>query len=119
MLATKTKSNITEFIDTFSKANKGRPTRLGVLEQGRGAVIDYWLEDGLPLVGMDVDEHDIEKTTVQIMLGNRAGSGESHFTHRVNGVRLLKIEISVDGKSDGIDILDSEGTTTTMRFERE
>jgi hypothetical protein len=40
------------FLGDLSRRNAGRPTRLGVFSPSYGTIADYWLEDGLPLVGM-------------------------------------------------------------------
>jgi hypothetical protein len=40
--------NWTYFLKFYNEQNKGRATRLGVFENEN----DYWLENGLPLVGI-------------------------------------------------------------------
>ena len=116
MLATKTKTELEGFLKLFTETHKNRPTRLGVFEEGRGAVIDYWLEDDLPLVGVDLDAHG-DRIAIQILLEHKPGTGNGHFTHTVGNVRSAKFMFNFDGQSDGLDILDFEGNTTILRFE--
>ena len=98
----------TKFLEFYSERNKGRPTRLGVFEHQSDIFNDYWLEAGLPLTGIDVDTRD-RTPTIEIMLGD--------FTHTIKGARNLKIQFSLEGDEDGIDISDAEGKTTILRFE--
>ena len=96
--------NWSEFLKFFSQQNAGRPTRLGVFEEDD----DYWLQDGLPLTGVDLDPSEPDPT-LQIMLGN--------FTHTIRGARKLAFYLTADGISDGLDMTDSSGCTSILRFE--
>ena len=101
--------NWSTFLKLFSEQNRARPTRLGVLKSEFGATTDYWIEDGLPLAGIDVDAHG-EMPTVEIMLGD-------DFTHTIKDARNIKLNFSFDGNGDGLDITDADGKTTILRFE--
>ena len=94
------------YIRDFTDRNKGRPTRLGILKMHEGVVNDFWLEDGLPLVALDVyDDH----------AGARLDMVFNDYTHTIDGVaRLDSIQ---DSTGEGLDIADGEGTTTQLRFE--
>lgn len=94
-----------KFLKDFSEQNGNRPSRLGVFEDGN----DYWIEDGLPFTGIDMDTHS-ERPTIEIMLKD--------FTHTVKNVRNLKMYLSLDGDDDGLDITDVEDKTTILRFEK-
>jgi hypothetical protein len=72
-----------------------------------GVVNDLWIEDGLPLVGIDIDTKEGRKS-INIGLEN--------FRHSVDSVIAIA-EVSGDGAGDGLDIRDDEGKTTTLRFE--
>lgn len=96
--------NWTHFLKFYSEQNKGRATRIGVFENEN----DYWLENGLPLVGIDVDTHG-EMPTIEIMLGN--------FTHTIRKVKDIKLLLSFNGDEDGLDVTDAESKTTILRFE--
>ena len=95
-----------DILDYYGKKCVGRPTRLGVFENGN----DYWLEDGLPLTGVDIDARSAD-ASIQIMLG--------HFTHTIRGVNRLTFHLSNDGNSDGFDVTDAEGRVSMLRFEKE
>lgn len=87
----------------YGKQNENRATRLGVFDGGN----DYWIEDGLPLNGIDFDPHH---NSVEIMFGNE-------LTHTIKEIRKFQINFSVDEINDGLDITDAEGITTILRFE--
>ena len=97
--------NWSEFLKFFTKQNAGRETRLGVFEDDD----DYWLQADLPLTGIDLDPNERDPT-LQVMLGN--------FTHTIRGARKLAYHLTADGISDGLDITDSSGSTSILRFER-
>lgn len=95
----------TNFLNFYNVENSGRATRLGVFENGN----DFWLEDGLPLAGIDFDEHG-DSMTIEIMLGDE-------MTHTIRNVRNVQMNFSLDEINDGLDITDAEGRTTILRFE--
>lgn len=107
------------FIDVFNKANIGRPTRVGVFANETDSVVDYWLEDGLPLQGVDIDPDHDGSETVQIVLGGNGHAASRNFTHVVKDPLFLKFTLSVTGQSEGLEISDAEGNTTILRFEEE
>ncbi len=117
MNTTAKQHNWSALLIIFSEQNKMRPTRIGVFEGEPGAMTDYWLEDGLPLAGVDVDIHEKDAPTVEIMLGDISKNDSSHMTHVIKGVRSAKINLSADGNDDGLEIKDAEGRTTVLRFE--
>lgn len=96
-----------EFLKSYGSRNAGRPTRLGVFETRDGVTDDYWLEDGLPLIGLD-SAPKAGRTEVEIFLDN--------FTHSIaDATKLVSVEDG--GKEQGIDIAGADGKTTIMRFE--
>ncbi|MGD9563038.1 MAG: hypothetical protein AB7F88_09230 [Pyrinomonadaceae bacterium] len=109
MKATKTQHEWETFLKFYSDQYKGRKTRLGVFENTADVVNDYWLEDGLPLLGVDVEVNDLP--TVEILLDS--------YSHSVNDVRSLKVHYTLKGDEDGMDITGSDGKTTILRFENE
>lgn len=113
---TKQQHNWSAFLNYFSEQNKMRPTRLGVFENAGDVVTDYWLEDGLPLAGIDVDTSNENFPSVEIMLGGEEKDSRQ-MTHIVRNVRSVKIILSVNGKNDGMEIEDTEGKTTFLCFE--
>ena len=97
-----------KYLKFFSAQNAGRMTRLGVFESHDHVVNDYWLESGLPFVGIDIDARG-ERPSVQVTVG--------HYTHDASNVVKLEFKLSLSGEEDGIDITDVEGRTTILRFE--
>ena len=110
-------SDWAEFLKVFSEQNRSRPTRMGVFEGEPGQMRDYWLEDGLPLVGIDIDAHNEGAPTIEIMLGEEGLADSRRMTHVVKGARSASIILSSSGEDDGLEIRDAEGTTTFLRFE--
>lgn len=108
MNTTTAKKSWSEFLKFYGKANTKRATRIGLYQVTGGVTNDYWLEDGLPLLGLDVDFED-GLPIVQIMLDG--------YTHVVRDVRSLRPVFSVDGSDDGIDLVREGGSTTLLRFE--
>jgi hypothetical protein len=117
MNKTETQHNWAEFLKLFSRQNLNRPTRIGVFEGEPGAMTDYWLEDGLPLEGIDLDTRGSEAPTVEIMLGNDGKQEARDFTHKIAKARFIKFILSASGESDGLDIEAEDGATTILRFE--
>jgi len=109
--------NWSVFLKLFSLQNKLRPTRLGVFEGAPGALVDYWLEDGLPLADIDIDTHAENAPSVEIMLGNFEKADAPKMTHIVQNARFIRILLSSTGEADGLEIEDATGKTTILRFE--
>jgi hypothetical protein len=103
------------FIEAFNRQNRMRPTRLGEIKVGE-VMADYWLEDGLPLAGIDLDTHGKGAPTLEIMLGGEGETG-SNMTHTVDRVQKITLQLTVDGQDDGLEIEDEGGVTTILRFE--
>jgi len=109
MKAAKGKHEWENLLKAFSEENEGRPTRLGVFETNSRSVNDLWLECGLPLVGVDIDTHG-DTPVVQVMVGS--------LTHKVNKAVKVSRHLTTNGEDDGLDVLDSDGLLTVLRFEK-
>lgn len=96
------------FLKFFGEQYSGRRTRLGVFEKDMEVVTDYWLESDLPLTGIDVDARG-SLPTVEIQLEN--------YTHVITNAVKLDVRFTADGSEDGMDITDSSGKVTILRFE--
>ena len=94
------------FLKYYSSENKGRKTRLGVFERDGDVVDDYWIEDGLALLGIDADPNG---KAVEILLEG--------YSHTVADARSLAVHYFQNGREDGLDIADEKGRTTILRFE--
>lgn len=119
MEAVRTASNLSSFLRFFSETNKMRPTRMGVFEEGCDSPVDYWLEDDLPLAGIDVESHDGGKVSIQILLSNKEGAEKSHYTHVIEDVRFVKYLLGNENQSDLLEISGFDGNTTVLNFENE
>lgn len=108
MNATKTQHAWAAFLKFYTEQNKDKKTRLGVFENVGEVVNDYWIEDGLPLSGIDIDLRG-ELPAIEILLGS--------YSHPVTGALRLTIHYSPKGDEDGLDIIGIDGKTTVLRFE--
>ncbi len=117
MSKTAAQHNWSVFLENFSRQNKARPTRIGVFEGEPGSMTDFWLEDGLPLEGIDLDTRGETAPTIQIMLGESAKPDSRAFTHTIVNTRFVKIILSASGESDGLEIENEKGAITILRFE--
>ena len=108
MNSVKTRHSWEVFLKFYSEQNKGSKTRRGVFEREGDVTNDYWIEDGLALVGIDLDPNG-ELPTVEILLEG--------YSHSISGVRSLDVHYSQAAGDDGLDITDLLGKTTLFRFE--
>jgi hypothetical protein len=99
----------TKCLKFFGDINRNRPTRLGVFEPADGAPTDLWIECGLPLKGVDLDMSEGDRPVIQIYLGS--------LTHQVPRATRLNWHLTASGDEDGLDVLDSDGRLTVLRFE--
>jgi hypothetical protein len=85
----------------------GKPTRLGIVEMREDVANDYWIEDGLPLVGLDTSQYK-GKTRVDFIFDS--------FRHSIDGATKL-VHVSEVDRDYGLDVTDAEGKTAVLRFE--
>lgn len=97
-----------EFLRFFTQQNAGRATRLAVFERHGENVMDYWLESGLPFLAAAIDSHK-DRANIQISLGG--------FSHEIVDAVELKFIFSRAGDEDGLDVADTQGRTTILRFQ--
>ncbi len=110
MKSIRTQHRWDKFLKFYSDQYKGRRTRLGVFEQNDGVTNDFWVEDGLPILGVDLDSSG-ERPTVEVLLQG--------YSHSVVDARGLNVHFSLDGDEDGLDIIHENGTSTILRFEKD
>jgi len=112
-MKTQAQMNWSKYLRLFSDENRDRPTRIAVYD---GEMRDYWLENGMPLAGVEVDLNGNRGLEVEIMLANCPGD-TANMTHRVVGARSLKITLSASGEGDGLEIANDKSETTVLHFE--
>ena len=103
------------YLEEFDRQNRMRLTRLGEMKAGE-RTDDLWLEDGLPLAGISLETKGEGAPRVEIMLGGM-GEVERSMTHTVARVRKVRLQLTPDGGDDSLEVEDSEGMTTILRFE--
>ena len=91
----------------FSEENLGRPTRLGVFEPATEGMMDYWLENGLALREVVLEEHNGSRS-IEIILDG--------FTHTIRQAKRLELLFG-DETEDGLNVIDANGRTSVLRFE--
>ena len=95
----------------FGRRNHLRPTRIEVVDPSAGLESDFWIEDGMLLSGIDLEEDPRRDLSVDIMLQTPGLSVRNHLTQRIAKVQRLDLE------NEELKIEDSAGTVTIMRFE--
>lgn len=96
-----------QFLKDYTRRNEGRRTRVGVIQMKGDVADDLWLEDGLPLIAVDVYPNR-GQTRIDVVCGS--------YSHAVEDVERL-IVVDGDADNEGLDILDTDGKMTIMRFE--
>jgi hypothetical protein len=100
------------YLSQFNKRNKSRPTWLQVFGEG-GAQSE---EQGLPLVGISLDEKGAYAPSVQIMLGGHDAIEPRHLTHVISNVERVTPQVGADGRDDAIEFVDKQGEASLLIF---
>jgi hypothetical protein len=101
------------YFKEFSERNAARPTQLETFGE-LGAQEE---EHGLPLAGVGVEMDGADSPRVEIMLGGLSATDERHLTHTVMRVRRIMSKLGADGREEALELEDSDGTQTLLRFE--
>jgi hypothetical protein len=96
--------------------NFQRATRLEVIGEIGDVARDYWMENGVPFLGLSLEEAVADGPRFEVMLGKPA-AGSGHLTHVVPQVSSLVVERNYEGQTDALELRDSQGNTTILRFE--
>ena len=115
-MKTQMETNWSKYLRIFSEQNRDRPTRLAVHEGAAGSMSDLWLENGLPLLSVDVAPR-ADRLDVEIMLAPGPEPEAAHMSHRISDARSLRIIVRTSGDSEGLEIEDGKGETTVLYFE--
>lgn len=100
------------YISQFNERNKARPTWLQVFGEA-GAQSE---EQGLPLVGISLEERGADAPRVQIMLGGHDAVETRHLTHMIANVERLTPLVGTDGRDEAIEFVDKQGEASLLIF---
>ena len=103
-------------LSEFEERNNLRPTRIEVFNPSGDLESDFWIEDGMLLSGIDIEENPDHKLSVDIMLQAPTDLGHNHLTHRIAGVTRLDLSRSA-ALNETLEIEGSDGAVTIVRFE--
>ena len=100
------------YLTKFSKRNEARPTWLQVLGEA-GAQSE---EQGLPLVGISIEEKGANSPRIQIMLGGHDAVETRHLIHMIANVDFVIPQIGADGRDEAIEFIDKQGEASLLIF---
>ncbi len=100
------------YLNEFSERNKSRPTWLQVFG-GAGAQSE---EQGLPLVGISIEDRGAHAPRVQIMLGGHDAIESRHLTRMISDVERVTLQVGRDGRDDAIEFIDKQGEASLLIF---
>lgn len=100
------------YLTQFNERNKSRPTWLQVFGEA-GAQTE---EQGLPLVGISLEEKGADAPRVQIMLGGHDAIETRHLTHMISNVERLTPQVGTDGRDEAIEFVDHQGEASLLIF---
>ena len=100
------------YLTKFSKRNESRPTWLQVFGEA-GAQSE---EQGLPLVGISLEEKGADAPRIQIMLGGHDAIERRHLTHMISNVERVTRQVGTDGRDDAIEFIDRQGEASLLIF---
>ncbi len=100
------------YLTKFSNRNEARPTWLQVFGEA-GAQSE---EQGLPLVGISIEERGADAPRVQIMLGGHDAVETRHLTHMISNVDRVTRRVGTDGRDDAIEFVDNHGEASLLIF---
>lgn len=105
------------FLESFGERNKMRQTRLEVINKSGDVGTDFWLEDGLALIGTSLDKDGEDAPQVGIILDGETLRDARHQTRTVSRVRRVGHESDEAGRDASLEVEDESGDVTILRFE--
>jgi hypothetical protein len=100
------------YLNKFTRSNQSRPTWLQVLGEA-GAQSE---EQGLPLVGISLEEKGADAPRIQIMLGGHDANETRHLTHVITEVARVIPQVGADGRDEAIEFIDKHGEASLLIF---
>jgi hypothetical protein len=98
----------------INAANVNWPTSLEVIGPIGEVSRDYWLENGLPLLGLSLEKGKVETLNLAILLGGQ--TAREHLEHNVTDVVALALERDYEGHCYCLEVEDAAGRVTILRF---
>ena len=103
-----------DYLDEFSKRNRGRASRVEVLSEDLGA---QEAAEMLPFEGISFESRGSAAPAVEIMLGGTGAADSRHLTHTITEARRIAPKLGADGREDALEIEARDGTRTILVFE--
>lgn len=100
------------YFNEFTRRNNSRPTRLEVFGEN-GAQEE---EHGLPFAGISLERGNVTPS-IAIMFGASNGDTARHLTHVIENVQEITPKRGLDGSDEALEIVDSQGEKSLLRFE--
>jgi flavodoxin len=112
------------YFNEFNERNRLRPTRLEVIGNGDSSAAnfksivetDYWMEDGLPLLGVSLEPNEDGAPRVEVMLGGEHIKPSAHMMHTVEGAQRIVRTLGKDGRECELEIEDKDGAVSSLHF---
>jgi hypothetical protein len=102
------------FLTDFNEKHRAQPVTLR-LQEGRAAPMVQ--EEGLPLMGLDLDREGPLAPCIQIMLGVEAAAEGRHLTHTVPRVSEVVLEVGSDGEDLQLNIESDAGVKAILQLD--
>ena len=103
-------------LSEFGRRNSLRPTRIEVVDPSAGLESDFWIQDGMLLSGIDLEEDRNCRLSIDIMLQTTPDGSLNHLTHRIADVTRLELQQPASNH-EVLEIENSAGIVTIVRFE--
>ena len=100
------------YLNEFTRRNSTRPTRLEVFGEN-GAQEE---ERGLLFAGISLERGN-GAPSIAMMFSARNGSAPAHLTHLIENIQEITPKQGLDGRDEALEIVDSQGEKSLLRFE--
>lgn len=100
------------YLNEFTRRNSTRPTRLEVFGEN-GAQVQ---ERGLLFAGVSLERGN-GAPSIAMMFSARNGDTPPHLTHLIENVQEITPKRGLDGRDEALEIVDSQGEKSLLRFE--
>lgn len=111
------------YFDEFNERNRLRPTRLEIIgvdgaapDSRLSCETDFWMENGLPLVGISLEPTGEGSPRIEVMLGGETVNPSAHMTHTVSGAQRVIRTLDESGRECELELEDEDGAVTILHF---